>query len=80
MITIVYESKEASPLFENEMREMSGVDEVQCICVSDMHISKAFNKSLSEASNDIVIFLREGVSICSSNCSFVIAIILFLLC
>jgi hypothetical protein len=67
LITLVYESKEPSPLFENEMREISGIDEVQCICVFDTNSAKAFNKSLSFASFNCVVFLREGVRICSNN-------------
>lgn len=67
MITLVYESKEQSPLFENEMREISGIEEVQCICVTDLHLARAFNDCLDQASHNIVIFLREGVSICSKD-------------
>jgi hypothetical protein len=67
LITLVYESKEPSPLFENQMREISGVEEIQCICVFDIFSAKAFNKSLEQASYDTVVFLREGVFICSEN-------------
>lgn len=67
MITLVYEAKTPSPLFENQMREISGTPEVQCICVEDIDLAKAFNKSIKKAHHDIVVFLRKGVSIHSEN-------------
>lgn len=72
MITLVYESKNPSPLFENQMREISGTDEVQCICVEDINLAKAFNKTLKKARHDIIVFLRKGVSIHSENWARVI--------
>ena len=67
MITLIYQSNEPSPLFENTMRELSGVDEVQCICIQDTNVASGFNKCLKQASFDIIVFLRAGVRICSNN-------------
>ncbi len=49
------------------MRELSGVDEVQCICMQDANLARGFNKCLKEASFDMVVFLRAGVRICSNH-------------
>ena len=67
MITLIYHSEEQSPLFENQMRESSGVDEVQCLCIEGDNLAKCFNEALKSSSNDIVIFLRKGVRICSQG-------------
>jgi len=49
------------------MRELSGVDEVQCICVQETHLAEGFNKALKKAIFPIVIFLRKEVRICSTD-------------
>ncbi len=72
MITLVYEADHAIPVFENKMREISGVEEVKCICVSNKDLSKGFNRALKESAHDVVVFLKKGVTIYSENWARVI--------
>jgi GT2 family glycosyltransferase len=72
LITLVYESDHELPVFENKMREISGVEEVKCVCISSKDLSKGFNKALKESAHELMVFLRKGVTIYSENWAKVI--------
>lgn len=49
------------------MKETSGIDELQCIAVEVSDLASGYNKALKKAKNDIVVFLRKDVRICTQN-------------
>jgi len=67
LLTLVYQSEEPSLLFENEMRKLAGVLDVQCIWVDSINLAKGFNKAIAKAQNDIVVLVKEDVRICSED-------------
>ena len=67
LITLIYQSDEPSLLFENEMRKLAGVNDLQCICMDSQNCAKGFNRAMDKARFDVVVLLKEEVRICSND-------------